>query len=237
MRVPARISPSHLLKTLKIFCVLCVFVVIFSPAPQVAAHGGAVWFDGEVGPYHAVVQTGATLDDRQVRLTVYITDPATQDPLAGLQVAVQGVVSGTVGTGADALALLVPAEAAQPGFYDSLLTLPRYGNWRITLTVRGAAGAATGAFLLPAQAPPGLDSPLWWIALLPVAVAGAVLFYFWRVLPPEPAGAPLEPTATVEPSEHPGGGQHQGSHQRPEHDRIIVGDEIDKVHAAEADDE
>ncbi len=237
MRVQARFSSILSLKILKILGVLGVFVVTFLPARPVAAHGGSVWFDGEVGPYHAVVQTGATLDDRQVRLTIYVTDPATQDPLTGLQVAVQGVVSGTLGTGADALALTVPAESGQPGFYDSPMTLPRFGNWQITINVQGTAGAASGAFLLPAQAPPGLDSPLWWIALLPVAVAGAVLFYFWRVLPPEPVGTPLEPAAAVEPDQHPDGGQHQSRHQPPEHDRTLVGDEIDKVHAAEADDE
>ena len=203
---------------------------------RVAAHGGSVWFDDAVGPYHAVVQTGATLDDRQVRLTLYVTDPASGDALTGLQVAVQGVVSGTLGTAADALTLTVPAEAGQPGFYDSLLSLPRYGNWQMTFTLRGAAGAGSARFLLPAQAPPGLDSPLWWIALLPVAIAGAVLFYFWRVLPPEPAGGALEPAAAVEPQEHPQRSQHQGSHQPPEHDGTVVGNEADKVHAAKADD-
>ncbi len=208
MRLQARINSHRSLKTL---CALCSFVVLFWPSP-VAAHGGSVWFDGAAGPYHAVLQTGATLDDRQVRLTIYVTDPATGDPLTGLQVAVQGVVAGTAGTGADALTLTVPAEAGQPGFYDSPLTLPRYGNWQITLTLQGAAGAGSTRFLLPAQAPPGLDSPLWWLALLPVAVAGAVLFYFWRVLPPEPAAVLLEPAAAVEPDEHPHRSQHQGSH-------------------------
>ncbi len=232
MRLQARISASRSLKTL---WTLCSLVGLFWPAP-VAAHGGSVWFDGVAGPYHAVLQTGATLDDRQVRLTIYVTDPAGSDPLTGLQVAVQGVVSGTRGLGADALTLTVPAEAGQPGFYDSPLTLPRYGNWQITLTLQGTAGAGSARFLLPAQAPPGLDSPLWWLALLPVAVAGAVLFYFWRVLPPEPAAVLLEPAAAVEPEEHPDGSQHQRSHQSPEHQTAVVGNETGEVHAAEADD-
>ncbi len=189
----------------KIFCILGALTVLcgaaLATARPAAAHGGSVWFNDDVGPYHAVVQTGATLDDRQIRLTIYITDPATQNPSEGLQVKVQGVVSGTIGTGADALALTVPAEPGQPGFYDGPLTLPRYGTWRITVNVQGATGAGTGTFTLPAQAPPGLDSPLWWIALLPVAVAGAVLFYFWRILPPE-AAPPLDPATAIEPDQH-----------------------------------
>jgi hypothetical protein len=121
-------------------------------------------------------------------------------------VRIQAVVSGTQASNVPPVDLSVPAEVGQPGFYDGSVQMPAYGTWAATLTVRGPAGSGTATFPLPYPAPPGLDSPLWWLAALPVLVAGAVLFYFWRVLPPAPPAS--EPAAAVEPEHHTDGQQH-----------------------------
>jgi hypothetical protein len=168
-----------------------------------------VLFNDDVGPYHAVVQANPTEQERQVRFTIYVTDRATDAPLEGGAVRLQAVLAGAPG-GAAGVDTSIPAEAGQPGFYDGPVQMSAYGDWTGILSVDGAEGNGKVAFPFPYPAPPGLDSPLWWLAALPVVVAGAVLFYFWRVLPPAaPDPAPdSEPAAAIEPEHHADGQQH-----------------------------
>jgi YtkA-like protein len=136
-----------------------------------------------------------TGNDRETRFTILLSELNNGDPISDAQVNFRAVLSGTEGSALAPVTLTVPPERGQPGFYDATLTLPRYGDWQVSVQVQ--RGSATGAatFVLPLQAPPDLTSPVWLFALLPIliGVGAAVFLYFWRV-PGHVPGAP--PTST-----------------------------------------
>ena len=159
------------------------------PAPPAAAHGGVVWIDDDYGALHLVVQTSSTLNDNQVRFTILLTGRDYGPPVTGAQVHLRAVISDTAASGVAPLDLVVPPESGQDGYYDSTITVPRYGDWRVTVAVQRGTDTANAGFTLPVQPTPpiSLTSPAWWPALIPIllGLATAVFLYFWR-MPPKP---------------------------------------------------
>lgn len=201
-------------------------VLLLGTGVPAAAHGGSVWMDEDDGPFHLIVQTQPTLIDKQLKFTVLVSRPDYGPMLPDAVVQLQGILSGSA-----PVALAPPPEPGQDGYYDLPVTLPDYGNWAFTITVKRGAELGVGHFNLLFQPPSGAGPPLWLLALVPALLAAAIFIYYWRV--PKKR---LEPSAAPEPYEHEDRGDDQGGDHQPEGDWAIIGDKLDEVHAAEAHD-
>ena len=126
-----------------------VLLAFFAAAGPASAHGGTVSIDDDFGPYHIVVVSSAALANKELLLTVVLTDKrAGSDdprPVVGAQVTATLTL-----TGSDATVLNVPIpqepNLGPQGYYETRLTLPSEGDWLVKITAAGPQGHESAAF-------------------------------------------------------------------------------------------
>jgi hypothetical protein len=133
-----------------------------------------VTVDGIYAGCHLVVQALPTPDSGQVQLSVMVSAAGSGALIVNALVEVEAV---PVGGGA-AIALPVPPEPGQPGFYDATIALPTLGDWQFWVRLRRAGMKGTAPFSLTVQGPPNRAG--WIIGVVP-GILGLALVVLVRL--------------------------------------------------------
>lgn len=160
------------------FRLLAVSALFLFPS-LAAADGGTVRLSEQKGNYRITVFTAPTvLRAGPVDVSVFVQDVATQEPVAGAQVAIKAALRDSPGAVIDHRA--TTEAATNKLYYAATFDLPRAGWYSLEVSIDGALGKAQVRFEVEAaEALPSSLALLPWVGWPVVAI---VLFGIHQLL-------------------------------------------------------